>query len=316
MTEKPTIHLGFTFDSSYIHPFFVLLTSIFYHNSHCQIVIHAINSELSAQEKERLADYITKKGGEACFYNFDDNLFQGLNMPLSGYLALPTYYRLFFAQLLPASVERIIYLDIDILVVGDLLPLFNTPNATHPIAAVSDDWMPSRPELGIIKKGEYFNAGVTLIDIVKWKEKKVTERALDAIRAHPPEIFWFADQDALNLVLAGDWYKLYLGYNLTGVHCPDTQDKRVLEQYLADKTIIHFSGPKPWNFLTECTHVYKYKWFEYYDLSPVKTINKYFDVTLSTGFIKKVFRKYLLSAYLNIPLLGKIKRAVLPNKKV
>ena len=316
MTEKPIIHLGFSFDSGYVDPFFVLLTSVFYHNSHCQIVIHAIASELAVQEKQRLVNYITKKGGEVYFYDFDNNLFEGLNMPLSGHLAIPAYYRLFFAQLLPSSVKRIIYLDIDTLVVGDLLPLFNIANGTYPIAAVSDDWMPARPELGVTKTGDYFNSGVVLIDIVKWKEKKVTERALDAIRAHPAEVFRFADQDALNLVLACDWYKLHLGYNLTSVHCPETRDKRVLEFYLADKIVIHFSGPKPWDFLTKCTHVYKYKWFEYYSLSPVKTMTKYFDVSLSTGFIKKIFHKYLLNAYLNYPLLGKIKRTVLPNTKV
>ena len=313
MIEKAVIHLGFCFDKGYLPPFYVLLASIFHHNGSHTIVIHAIAPEVPEQEKEKLKAYVKEKGGQILFYEIDEKIFQGLDMPVSGYITIAAYYRLFFAKIAPIYLKKLIYLDIDTLIIGDLLPLYNTDIGVHPVAAVSDDWMPVRLDLGIIREGEYFNSGVLLIDIVKWKERKVVESAMEAIRNNTKDFFRCHDQDVLNMVFVNNWYKLNIGYNLTGVHCPKIHERKALDKFLSDKTIIHFSGEKPWNFLTTCTHVYRYKWFEYCEIAPVKSITKYFDVTFSRYFFKRLVRKTLLDFYLNTPLLGKIKRTIMPN---
>ncbi len=310
MIKISTIHLGFCFDKGYLPPFYVLLTSVFYHNKANTIVIHAIATGLSDQEKQALIAYVTENGGQIIFYALSPQSVQGLFIPEGGYLTLAMYYRLFFAELVPASVDKLIYIDIDTIVVGDLRPLFQTEIETHPVAAVRDDWMPVREDLGIHDPGAYFNSGVILINVFWWKEKKVTERAIEAVKSHPEELLKYPDQDALNMVLIGDWHKLPVGYNLTGVHCPDSTNKKILDAFLVDKTIIHFSGTKPWNSLTVCTHVYKYKWFEFFEISPVKSFIRYFDVSFSLHFFKKYAHKKLLKVYLDTPILGKIKRIV------
>jgi lipopolysaccharide biosynthesis glycosyltransferase len=311
--EKPVINLGFCFDKDYLSPFYVTLTSVFHHNKAYTVVIHAIATGVSPKDKEKLSLFVLANGGQIFFHTVDGESLHGLVLPEGGHLTLATYYRLFFATLVPKDVKSIIYIDIDTVVVGELFTLSQIDTNLHPIAAVPDDWMPIREELGIYQKGEYFNAGITLINISRWKEKKVTERALEAVRTSPKEFFKFADQDALNMVLKDDWHKLPPAYNLTGVHCPTTTNRKILEEFLHDKRIIHYSGPKPWNILTECTHVYRYKWFEYFELSPVKSFIKYFDVSFSQAFLKKYTRGKLLKTYLSIPLLGTIKRMVLPK---
>ena len=313
MIEKAIIHIGFCFDKGYLPPFYVLLTSIFHHNGSHAIVIHAIAPEVPKHEKDRLTAYVEKKGCQILFYEISEKIFQGLDMPVSGYITIAAYYRLFFDKVVPFYVKKIIYIDIDTLIIGDLLPLYNTDIGVHPVAAVSDDWMPIRPDLGITREGEYFNSGVLLIDTVKWKERKVVESAVEAIRNNTKDFFRCHDQDVLNMIFAGNWYKLNVGCNLTGVHCPNTHERKALDKFLSDKTIIHFSGEKPWNFLTTCTHVYRYKWFEYYEIAPVQSIIKYFDVTFSRCFFKRLVHKILFDFYLNTPMLGKIKRAVMPN---
>ncbi|MBB4600603.1 lipopolysaccharide biosynthesis glycosyltransferase [Hymenobacter luteus] len=312
MSTPPVIHLGFCFDKGYLPPFYVLLTSIFYHNSAHNIVIHAIATNISETDKSGLVRYAKKHGAEIFFYTVEPHLVQDFVLPdhAGSYFTETIFYRLFFAKLVPPSVESIIYMDIDTIVVGDLSPLSHLDTGEHPLAAVADDWMPIREDLGITQKGQYFNSGVTLINIHKWNEKNVTERVTDVIIKYPERIKQFPDQDALNMVLLNDWYKLSVGYNLTGVHCPSVTDRAILDEYLKDKTIIHFSGPKPWNVLTDCNHVYEYKWFEYYNISPVKSFVKYFDIKLSKSFIKKFTFKHLLKFYLNTPILGKIKRAI------
>jgi lipopolysaccharide biosynthesis glycosyltransferase len=316
MSQKPIINLGFCFDRGYLSPFYVTLTSIFQHNKPYTIVIHAIATGVPDEEKAKLFSFVKANGGQINFYSVNVESLRDLAIPEGSHLTLATYYRLFFAALVPEDVKSIIYIDIDTIVVGELYTLAQTDTGLQPIAAVPDDWMPIREDLGIYKEDEYFNAGITLINIARWKEKKVTERALEVVRTHPKEIFRYADQDALNMVLHGDWYRLPPAYNLTGVHCPNTADRKVLEDFLHDKRIIHYSGTKPWNILTECTHVYRYKWFEYFNISPVKSFIKYFDVSFSSDFLKKYTRGRLLKAYLAIPIIGAVKRVVMPNSVI
>ncbi|TGE07947.1 glycosyltransferase family 8 protein [Hymenobacter fodinae] len=316
MVEKSTIHLGFSFDKGYLSPFYVLLASIFNHNKEHSIGIHAIATGISDADKSSLDTYVKSNGGDISFYSIDPSLVEGFALPdhEGAHLTIATYYRLFFADLVPESVKKIIYIDIDTVVVGDLLPLYQTDNGDNPIAAVPDDWMPIRPELGITETGEYFNAGVTLIDIDLWKKKNVKERVVEVVYKHPERIKNFADQDALNMVLVGNWYKLDPKYNLTGIHCPNTTDRKILDSFLKDKVIIHFSGPKPWNILTECTHVYGYKWFQYQSLSPMRSNLKYLDIRFSPHFAKKLLYNKLLNFYLKTPMLGSVKRAILGHR--
>ncbi|UOQ76173.1 glycosyltransferase family 8 protein [Hymenobacter sp. 5516J-16] len=315
MSTSSIIHLGFCFDKGYLPPFYVLLASVFHHNRAHSIVIHAIATGITEADKDALVQYVEGNGGRIFFYVVEPSLVQDFVLPdhAGSYFTETIFYRLFFAKLVPASVETIIYMDIDTIVVGDLGSLSSLDIGGHPLAAVADDWMPIRKELGITQEGQYFNSGVTLINIPKWNQKRVTERTTEVIMTYPERIKQFPDQDALNMVLLNDWYKLDVGYNLTGVHCPSTNDKTILEDYLRDKVIIHFSGPKPWNMLTDCNHVYRYKWFEYYEMSPVKSFIKYFDVKFSKSFIKTFIYKHALKAYLNRPYLGKIKRAIVPK---
>ena len=145
---------------------------------------------------------------------------------LGGYAGVPaTYFRILAADLLPARLSRIIYLDIDLLVLGDLTELWLQPFDGHvvlavqlrPSLAVSLDVCP--PECQITDDTPAFNAGVLVIDLEAWRRDRLGARAL-ALAERYRERFRSWDQDALNCALVGRWGRLPLAWN----HRPEAID--------------------------------------------------------------------------------------------
>src|SRR5207244_1433075 len=95
-------------------------------------------------------------------------------------------------------------------------PLWDRGTGDHAVLAVQDSIAPyvsSRfgvaryRELGLPPKAKYFNAGVLVLNLDRWRRERVTERALEYVKAYAHEVsFW--DQEGLNAVLSGKWGEL------------------------------------------------------------------------------------------------------------
>ncbi len=88
--------------------------------------------------------------------------------------------------------------------------LWQTNLEGNVIAAVEDAGFHDRLEkMGITKENEkYFNSGMMLIDLVRWRAKSITQKVLDYINQNPEKLR-FHDQDALNAILYNDWLHLH-----------------------------------------------------------------------------------------------------------
>jgi lipopolysaccharide biosynthesis glycosyltransferase len=88
---------------------------------------------------------------------------------------------------------------------------------------------------------DYFNAGVLLIDLKRWREEQVTERAMDYLRQNPKTLFM--DQDALNVACDGRWKRVETRWNFQ-----DHEKTNVLDLETSRRpAIIHFvTDQKPW----------------------------------------------------------------------
>ena len=168
------------------------------------------------------------------------------------YISVATYLRLFLPGLMASRVDRLLYLDSDVMVNGDLGPLWNLPLGDAPLAAVRDGLARSMGyEGGIPGAGPhvrdgaaYFNAGVMLINVPVWQRMSVTERCLAYLAEHRDHVR-FADQDALNLVCYGRWLRLSAIWNdmVRWWLRPDD-----CEAVCRSVRITHFLGPvKPWH---------------------------------------------------------------------
>ena len=148
----------------------------------------------------------------------------------------------------------------------------------HAVAAVKDTDMPVRAELGIYNMDDYFNSGVLLIDVIRWNEQQITEQTLKIIKEQPELIKQYADQDALNMVLKGNWYRLPTCYNLMRLYVPHEMPKRRFNDFLKQQKIIHYNGKKPW--FSDCEHRLRHVYQHYARLAPVPGADKITKVQL------------------------------------
>lgn len=288
------IHLGIAFDQNYLVPFYALATSIFHNNRDQAIVVHAIATGLSKEEKEGLLSFFQKHKAQICFYQIDEQLVQ--QFVVTGKWTAAVYYRLYFPFLVPATVNRLLYLDTDTIVLDDLQQLYETHLDGKPVGAVFDNYVKIAPQLGIEEEGQYFNSGVLVIDIQRWKEQKVSERAFDYLINYPERIS-FVDQDALNAVLIGNWKQLDHRYNLLRSYIPDGMSKKEQAQFLNGKVVVHYTLDRPWKML--CRNPYRYLYYKYLKLSPYKSRKKFDDYSWSK--MPDYFRIRLTELYFDLP---------------
>jgi lipopolysaccharide biosynthesis glycosyltransferase len=173
--------------------------------------------------------------------------------PTKGRFRRQAAYPLLLAELLPPTVERVLFLDVDLLVLDDVSTVFATDLGDHAVAAAPDVAIPTCSDVrgvkgwrerGIPQGAPYFNCGVLLIDLGRWRDREITPRVHDYLRT--TEHVDFLHQEALNAVLWDDWRALDRRWNLLA-----SQDGRSYQSPVCtkwrDPGIVHFSGRmKPW----------------------------------------------------------------------
>lgn len=291
--KNPKLHLALGFDENFIVPIYALFTSIFYNNRKNYIVFHVIATGLTIQQQDELRSYCEVNNSEIIFYQIDEDYVKSLvYIPDETHFTIATYYRLFFHMMLPPEVEKLLYIDSDTIVLGDLATLFNIDIGTAPIGAVPDSYPQIRYDLGMSKREDYFNAGVLLINIPTWKLHKVTENAIDFIAKFPEKIK-YVDQDALNATLINKWYRLDKKYNLTWF---DVSLQVPKNELVKDKVIIHYTtAQKPWNCLTR--NKLRSYYHKYLKLSPKKHEAKYVDFSWTPEVLRVFLRLRIKELY-------------------
>ena len=213
------------------------------------VSVHVVDMGISDPDRERLSRICSGDGVSLAWH--DPSSCELDRHPVTSRMTMATYARLVLAQLLPADLERVIWLDADVLVTADLDRLWRTDLAGQHLLAVQDPFVPfvsSRygiqrwQELGLAEHAKYFNAGVMLIDLDRWRRDEIGDHAGDYVRDHRAEVvFW--DQDGLNAVLCGRWRELDARWN----YCPGFTERERPESASLDPWIIHFAGSlKPW----------------------------------------------------------------------
>ena len=189
-------------------------------------------------------------------------------LKVDGHISPATYYRLYVSELLPHNVKKVLYLDSDIIINGNLSDLFNTHISNYSLAAVPDAFVDKneavRSKICLKREAHYLNGGVLLLNLERWRSEKIGPRALEFCISNPNSItFW--DQCAINHVVQGKFYILDKKWNFQLHHMRRMSTYRFHPKAREDASsaaIIHFTSPyKPWFFL--CTHPMKELYFKY-----------------------------------------------------
>lgn len=225
------------------------------------------------------------------------------------------YYRLCLADLLP-EIERIIYLDTDIVVQGDIAKLYDLEFAKDQfIAGVND--MDSEELKEKISTSAYINSGVILFDLATIRRIKlnVVEESIKILQNFRERISLNIDQDLINIIFNDHIRLLDISWNAQSVGTP-RGFKLGYDDKSIEKNIIHFiASHKPWMF--NCKSGYQHLYFRYLSYTPWKLkCIKYLFIKIK----KFIFEKKNVSATQKIIVvfgLPLLKRSIEEkNKKV
>jgi lipopolysaccharide biosynthesis glycosyltransferase len=201
--------------------------------------------------------------------------------PLRDQLSRTTYARQDMGDLLPANLDRVIYLDSDMLVLSDLVDLWEVdvggyallatrhwviPTVSSRLTGVNSTWS----ILDIDPDAPYFDAALLVVDLMQWRQLCLTQKMMDYLRAYSHTLK-SPNQDVMNAVIAGHWNALEADWNVSVplLRNPEYISGSVrsvlgLDPQALRKTgrILHFWGPrKPWNALV--SEPLAWRWWRY-----------------------------------------------------
>ncbi len=250
--RRDVINVAVTIDRNYVQPLGVMLHSLL-SNTNCQIQIYLLHSDLEQMHIERLDALIAQHDHAKINYHqihskkIDSFL-------VNGHLTTAMYYIFLLPNILPTSVDKVLYLDPDVVVLSDIEKLWTIKIENNFLAAVP---ILATPRKKILKAhDDYFNTGVVLINLNEWRTHNIMKKSLNAV-VKLADYIKFPDQDVLNVIAKGRWKKLPLCWNKR----PDFYLNQGNSIYSSDETetakkeigIIHFTGPvKPWHYA--CSH--------------------------------------------------------------
>lgn len=255
------LNLAFSIDEPYIQHFTVALISILENNKNLVFSIYVIHDLDDLLKLTEIKEFFIKEY-DVCIHlkKIDNTIFR--EFPVSDQYPKSIYYRLLASDILPDTIDTLLYLDSDIVVTGELNGLLELDIENHFLYASEELLTTNVSRLnsyGVpIKK--YFNSGVLLINLRLWRSTSVSTYLMDTAEAYKSKLV-LPDQDVLNIYFAEKWALLPMTFNPTNLHA----------HYVPGSTpiLIHFTGgSKPWHYLND--HPYKYLYWKYLNLSPFK----------------------------------------------
>jgi lipopolysaccharide biosynthesis glycosyltransferase len=179
-------------------------------------------------------------------------------IPVFPRFGLASYFRLLIPEVLPRTTRRAVYVDADTLILDDLSSLWSAGLEDKALGAVQDPWVMSLSDSGIPQAEfrapatePYFNSGVLLMDLERWRRQRLARNVLEYLKRRKSNVR-FPDQDALNAVFAGNWHVLHPRWNLSYQgrgslhHVPVTQRFHFAEAIACPGILHYLAGPKPW----------------------------------------------------------------------
>jgi len=238
-------------DDNYAQHCGVMLCSLFENNKFNKFTIHVLINILSEENTARLKNISNKYNAEIRFHKVDSSILKGCQYRKKRPLTEAAYYRVLLSSILPEDIDVVLYLDCDIVVIGNIGELFELEIKNYPLAAVQEPveiTEEHRRQLSLPYGESYFNSGVLLINLKYWRGNKC-ESALLEFSKRKRHVYCH-DQDALNYVFKQKWYRLPPKWNKSNTATLELIDfYHILDkyEYIKDARIIHYiDEPKPW----------------------------------------------------------------------
>lgn len=282
MSNPETIHVVAASDNHYAILLAALIKSIeVNHKTPEKINFYVIDDGISAENKQKVTQSGDPKMFTFIWKRSTEVVPKEVQIPVDkSAFPLTTYLRLFSPYIVPEDAKRLIYLDVDMILMEDISKLWNVDIGEQVVGAVQDlsetvgsDWggIPNYKQLGFDGNEKYFNAGMLVINPVKWKALDISNQVIKDINDNLEHVN-FADQYGLNVSLYKKWAELDKRWNsFAAVETPDP-------------FLIHFLDIKPIFKSYRSVESYRKHFFTYLELTPWKGFKPVSDY-------KRIFRK-------------------------
>lgn len=267
-------------DDNFVQHCGVAIISILKNNKDVHFFL--LTEGLKSENVYVLQDLVTKNGGvlDICIVPSDTVKYFPMSKLASSHISIATYYRLFITSLLPENVDKVIYLDCDMVITGSLEDLWNTSIDGFALGAVYQhfgwsDHVKSWERLNIPREDGYFNAGGLLMNLDYLRNDNFQDKAVRYINENFNKIISH-DQDVLNALYYKHTKPISCRWNYTPLFMSKLRSEmfpprfdyaKDAKEVGVNPTVIHYvSKPKPWQF--GCTHRYKNEYYQYLALTP------------------------------------------------
>lgn len=250
-----------------------------------KIDFYLMSLKIKEENKKKLKKFIKKKYNRDIIYIELDDLskYFDFDFDTNGWNPI-VLARLLLDKLLPEKLDKILYLDGDTIVRGNLQDLWNIDMNEKVIAASIEPTMDKKRKDSLNLNGKpYYNAGVLLVDLNNWKKYKAGKIVLDYYREHNGNLF-ANDQDAINGSLNDkiltispkyNFYNIFYQYNYKFLNklCDFKYiEKGTYNDALENPVIIHYLGEeRPWRIGNK--HKYRKDYLYYLGLTPWSNCN-------------------------------------------
>ena len=246
-------HILVTLDRNYLKVLSVMLYSLSQSDPEGVYTVYVVNNTLTEEDFASLSALLPRT--ELVNVQVSEDLLQ--NAPVSDRYPTEMYYRLFAARYLPQQLERILYLDPDLVVLHSLRSLYQIDFDGKLFAAASHIESRTfrelnRRRLHLSEHAKYLNSGVMMMNLALLR-KESPQTIIDYIQSHKATLL-LPDQDVLNALYADRTVPLDpLVYNLgekylrlKNLHLPPAE-KLTLDWGRSNTAIVHYYGRnKPW----------------------------------------------------------------------
>ncbi|MDR2080437.1 MAG: glycosyltransferase [Campylobacteraceae bacterium] len=238
------IEICFAINDQYVKHVITTAYSILHSNPNNIFRFHIVCDDLSCESRSSFSHLSFRFKGRCFFeyYTVDKSLFSNIKLTID-YISIHTYYRLTLADIFP-KLDKVLYLDADILVQGDLLELWETKLEDNYAAGVSDlyiDIIGYKKEIGFGENDLYINGGVILFNLSAIRQDNMQEKLLLAAHELSDKVK-FQDQDIINIVFKNRIKAVPDKFNFA-------VENMVKHKDAIDKAhILHYNGAKkPWH---------------------------------------------------------------------
>lgn len=299
------IYIAVCLDENYVMPTTVMLNSLGINKGNELVTVFSISEKpLSEQSKVILKNTCHNYDMSITFLNYNisgKDKFQNLQTTR---WSLAAYLKLYLADIIPISIDKVLFLDGDMIVRHSLCDLWNTDICDVAIAGCPDaDEFNPLIEKTIFydhKKYGYINTGVFLMNLNYHRKNNICAKYDNFIVENYSNI-GYVDQDVVNNILFSAKKILNVKYN---IHFANyiiksrnykTTSKKEKHEAYKDPVIVHFTGGfKPWH--KWCCHPYSREWDRYQKLSyfyKYKKKNKVYGLKL----LKTIIHYYIIKPF-------------------